>query len=175
MRSGHILHSSRDRHARGNGTGAGADAGDAGPGRTTLPLRRTAGGRLRGAARDIQPAGTWLTCANWLAGSAPSSHFDTLFPARTIRAPASPAPLSRAAREPDIRYSYASRSRTLDDYLDASHVTGLLVAQGNRTLVERYQYGRTDKHRLTSSSMAKTIIGLLIGVAVKEGAIRSGR
>ena len=52
-------------------------------------------------------------------------------------------------------------------------MTGLLIAQGSTILVERYQYGRTDKHRLTSFSMAKTIIGLLIGIAVNEGAIRS--
>ena len=64
-------------------------------------------------------------------------------------------------------------SRTLDQYLDAHHVTGLLIAKGDSILVERYQYGRTDKHRLTSFSMAKTIIGLLIGIAVQEGAIRS--
>jgi CubicO group peptidase (beta-lactamase class C family) len=100
------------------------------------------------------------------------SHFDTLFPARRIAAPSTPSPLGRA-QEPAIRYSYRSESRTIDHYLDSAHVTGLLVAQGNRILVERYQYGRTDKHRLTSFSMAKTIIGLLIGTAVKEGAIRS--
>jgi CubicO group peptidase (beta-lactamase class C family) len=52
-------------------------------------------------------------------------------------------------------------------------VTGLLIAKGDSILVERYQYGRTDTHRLTSFSMAKTIIGLLIGIAVKEGAIGS--
>ncbi len=101
------------------------------------------------------------------------SHFDTLFPAHTIAASKSPAPLSRSAREPDIRYSYAGESRTLDRYLDANHVTGLLIAKGNSILVERYQYGRTDKHRLTSFSMAKTIIALLIGIAVQEGVIRS--
>ena len=100
------------------------------------------------------------------------SHFDVLFPARTIAAPKSPAPLSRAASEPDIRYTWI-REKTLDDYLDANHVTGLLIAQGSTILVERYQYGRTDTHRLTSFSMAKTVIGLLIGIAATEGVIRS--
>ena len=52
-------------------------------------------------------------------------------------------------------------------------MTGFLIAKGDSILVERYQYARTDKHRLTSFSMAKTITGLLIGIAVKEGAIRS--
>src|SRR6476661_8774649 len=50
---------------------------------------------------------------------------------------------------------------------------GLLIAKDNTILVERYQYGRTDTDRLTSFSMAKSMVGLLIGIALKEGAIRS--
>src|SRR5262245_60850047 len=34
------------------------------------------------------------------------SHFDQLYPARAIAAPKSPAPLKRAAGEPEIRYSF---------------------------------------------------------------------
>ena len=40
-------------------------------------------------------------------------------------------------------------------------------------MIERYQYGRNGSHRLASFSMAKTIVALLIGIALKEGAIRS--
>jgi CubicO group peptidase (beta-lactamase class C family) len=101
------------------------------------------------------------------------SNFDKLFPSRAIAASKSPTRLGRAAREPNIRYSHAGQSRTLDQYLDAYPVTGLLIAKGDAILVERYQYGRTDRDRLTSFSMAKSIVGLLIGIAVKEGTIRS--
>jgi CubicO group peptidase (beta-lactamase class C family) len=52
-------------------------------------------------------------------------------------------------------------------------VTGFLIARGDTILVERYQYGRTDTQRLTSFSMAKTIVGLLIGAALADGAINS--
>lgn len=101
------------------------------------------------------------------------SHFDTLFPARTIAASGSPSRLRRAAEEPDIRYTWAGEARTLDRYLDAHPVTGFLIAQGDTILVERYQYGRTDTHRLASFSMAKTVIALLIGQAVEDDSIRS--
>jgi hypothetical protein len=47
------------------------------------------------------------------------SHFDQLFPARTVAASGSPAALGRAAREPDIRYTHAGQTRTLDQDLDA--------------------------------------------------------
>jgi CubicO group peptidase (beta-lactamase class C family) len=101
------------------------------------------------------------------------SHFDALFPARTIAAPKQASQLARATAEPVIRYEFSGLALTLDDYLNRKPVTGLLIARDNTILVERYQYGRTDTDRLTSFSMAKTIVGLLIGIAVKEGAIRS--
>jgi len=101
------------------------------------------------------------------------SNFDKLYPSRVIAAPRAPGHLRRAEIEPSIRYSYNGQSRTLEQYLDTYPVTGLLIAKGDSILVERYQYGRTDKDRLTSFSMAKSIVGLLIGIAVNEGAIRS--
>ena len=101
------------------------------------------------------------------------SRYDTLFPSRTIAAPKLPVQLARAASEPVIRYGFAGLDLTLDDYLNRQPVTCLLVAKDNTILVERYQYGRTDTDRLSSFSMAKTMVGLLIGIALKEGAIRS--
>ena len=101
------------------------------------------------------------------------SRYDTLFPARTITAPEQSAPLARAASEPVIRYGFAGLELTLDDYLNRQPVTGLLIAKDSTILVERYQYGRTDMDRMASFSMAKSIVGLLIGIALEEGAIRS--
>jgi len=101
------------------------------------------------------------------------SHFDTLFPARPIVASRTPVILGRAVSEPSIRYTFTGKTLTLDQYLDRHPVTGFLIAKGDSILVERYQYGRTDKHRLTSFSIAKTIVSLLIGIAVKDGAIGS--
>ena len=101
------------------------------------------------------------------------SHFDTVFPARVIAAPKTPSVLARAPSEPSIRFTFDGRTSTLDQYLERQPVTGFLIAKGDTILVERYQHARTDKHRLTSFSMAKTITALLIGIALEEGAIRS--
>ncbi|MBR0830347.1 serine hydrolase [Bradyrhizobium manausense] len=101
------------------------------------------------------------------------SRYDTLFPARTITAPKQSVPLARAVSEPVIRYGFAGLELTLDDYLNRQPVTGLLIAKDDTILVERYQYGRTDTDRLTSFSMAKTVVGLLIGIALKEKMIGS--
>jgi CubicO group peptidase (beta-lactamase class C family) len=48
-----------------------------------------------------------------------------------------------------------------------------LVARGDTIMIERYQYARNDQQRFTSWSMAKTVTGMLIGIAIAEGRIRS--
>lgn len=101
------------------------------------------------------------------------SHYDTLFPHRIVAAPRQPSPLKRAEAEPRFTYEFDGEIRTLAEYLDRRHVTGLILARDDTLLLERYQYGRTDKHRMTSFSMAKTIIGLLVMLAIEEGAISS--
>jgi CubicO group peptidase (beta-lactamase class C family) len=101
------------------------------------------------------------------------SHYDQLLDARTIRRAASPSPLLRAASEPALRYEYQAETRSLDDYLARNPATGLLIARGDTILVERYQYARTDRHRFTSQSMAKTVTAMLVGIAIAERLIRS--
>jgi CubicO group peptidase (beta-lactamase class C family) len=101
------------------------------------------------------------------------SHFDRLFPARSVAASQAPTTFRRAAIEPVVRYTFAGEERTLEQYLERRPVTGFLIARGDTILVERYQYERTDRHRLASFSLVKTIIGLLVGIAIEEGTIRS--
>ena len=101
------------------------------------------------------------------------SHFDTLFQARSVAASQAPTTFRRAATEPAVRYTFAGEERTLEQYLERRPVTGFLIARRDTILVERYQYGRTDRHRLASFSMVKTIVGLLVGIAIEEGTIRS--
>jgi CubicO group peptidase (beta-lactamase class C family) len=101
------------------------------------------------------------------------SDFGTLFPSRVVRAPPQASPLKRAPRELAVRYNHEGRSRTLDDYLDQWPATGVLIARGDTIYVERYQYARTDKQLLTSFSMTKSLVGLLIGIALDKGQVRS--
>lgn len=83
-------------------------------------------------------------------------------------------PLKRAATEPRIRYRFANlESPGLDDYLARNRATGLLVLKDDTILVERYQYDRRPEQRMASYSMAKTVVGMLVGIAIAEGRIRS--
>jgi CubicO group peptidase (beta-lactamase class C family) len=100
------------------------------------------------------------------------SHLDEIFEAAWIRKASTPSRLRRAP-EPVIVWTFQDREMTLDDYLARNPATGLLIARGDTILVERYQYGRTDRHRFTSWSMAKTVTAMLVGIAIAEGRIRS--
>ena len=101
------------------------------------------------------------------------SRFDEIFPARTIARSAEPRPFKRAVPEPAITYTYLGQTRTVDDYLARHRTTGLLVLKGDTILVERYQYDRRPEHRMASYSMAKSVVGMLIGIAVAEKKIAS--
>ena len=100
------------------------------------------------------------------------SHLDEIFPSRLVHRAPAPSQLVRVA-EPRITWEFQGLELTLDDYLARTPTTGLLIARGDTILVERYQYGRTDRDRFTSWSMAKTVTSMLVGVAIAEGHIRS--
>jgi CubicO group peptidase (beta-lactamase class C family) len=89
------------------------------------------------------------------------SRMDEFHAARGVQRAVAPRELRRAA--PD-----AALEKLLDDFLDVHANTGLLVLKGDTILAERYQYGRTAEHRFASASVAKTLLGMLVGIAVHE-------
>lgn len=101
------------------------------------------------------------------------SHYDQFRKLRPVPTSTGPSPLKRAAAEIAPVYGYDGRIKTMADYLHDHPVTGLLIARDDTILYEHYQYGRTDRDRFMSQSMAKTVIGMLIGIAVSEKFIRS--
>ena len=101
------------------------------------------------------------------------SHFDEIYPSHRVAKGEGASPLRRASKELEQPYAFQGRTYSLRDYLERDPATGLLIARGDEILFEHYRYARTDRHRLLSQSMAKTITGLLVGIAVSEGAIRS--
>lgn len=101
------------------------------------------------------------------------SHFDEAFPAHKVVRGSQVRELKRAAVEPAIRYRFQAQDGSVDDYLSNNRTTGLLILKGDTILVERYQYDRKPEHRMASYSMAKTIVAMLVGVALADGKIKS--
>ena len=101
------------------------------------------------------------------------SRYDELFPARKVAKGAQARALKRVAAAPAIRYTYQSHDKGVVDYLAHHRTTGLLILKADTILAERYQYDRTPEQRMASYSMAKTIVAMLVGIALSEGKIQS--
>jgi len=92
----------------------------------------------------------------------------------TMQPSAAPLVLEKVEKEPAYRWAVAGQSGlTLEDYLQRQRVMALLVIKNGVIQVERYQYDRTDNDRYLSNSMAKTITAMGVGIALREGRIRS--
>jgi CubicO group peptidase (beta-lactamase class C family) len=100
------------------------------------------------------------------------SHFDQIYTSHRISAATTPWHFKRSP-EPSIAYNFDSQRLTIADYLKRNPVTGLLIAKNDTIVYEHYQYSRTDRDRFLSQSMAKTIVAMLVGIAVSEGRIKS--
>jgi CubicO group peptidase (beta-lactamase class C family) len=99
------------------------------------------------------------------------TNLDQIYPTRLVQRARSP--WSFKCSTADIEYDFQDNKLTLIDYMSRKPVTGLLIIKDDTILFERYQYARTDKDRFVSQSMIKSITGLLIGIALAEGAIGS--
>jgi CubicO group peptidase (beta-lactamase class C family) len=93
------------------------------------------------------------------------SHLDEIYRTRKVDRALSSWAFKRAA--------FPGRESALVDYLSRNPVTGLLIARDDVILFEHYQYARSDRDRLLAQSMVKSITGLLVGLALADGAIKS--
>jgi CubicO group peptidase (beta-lactamase class C family) len=101
------------------------------------------------------------------------SDFDAQLSSRKVAKAAAPRALKRLAREPNLAYTWRDKPETVEGFLASSRNTGLLVMQGDTILIERYQYDRKPEMRFQSYSMAKTVVAMLMGIAVFENRISS--
>ncbi|MFY9316298.1 MAG: serine hydrolase [Burkholderiales bacterium] len=101
------------------------------------------------------------------------SHYDQVVPARRVAKAPAPRALKAVPQQPNIAYTWRGQPDTVESFLARSRNTGLLVMQGDTVLVERYQYDRKPEHRFQSFSMAKTVVAMLVGIALHEGKMKS--
>jgi CubicO group peptidase (beta-lactamase class C family) len=136
------------------------------------------------AAPDEEPLGKSRgypmgTRANWYTDDSVRvgsyTNLDKLFPNQhhVLTRAERPSPLTTVPVAPLLRYRFDGRVYSIDDYLAHQRTTGLLVIKDDQILIERYQYDRKPTDRLTSNSMAKSLVGIGIGFALSEKLIRS--
>ncbi len=81
------------------------------------------------------------------------------------------SPLPRQMPEPGSAWAIALQA--VADYAEAHHSTGLIVLQNGAIVREDYWHGYDASSPFNAMSMSKTIAGLLTGIALEEGALRS--
>jgi CubicO group peptidase (beta-lactamase class C family) len=77
-----------------------------------------------------------------------------------------------AARQISPRYDWQGRSWTLDDFMRAYNVSGVLALKDGQVILERYGSGRAPTDRWVSQSVAKSVTSLLAGAAIRDGKLR---
>lgn len=98
---------------------------------------------------------------------------DQIFWARELASGSPARALSKASEAFALRYDYGGRSFSIEDILARQRITGLLILKDESIVYEAYQYDRTATSKFASFSMAKTVVGLLTGIALGEGRIAS--
>jgi len=93
------------------------------------------------------------------------------YPHNTARAAPAPFPLTPGPALGEVTYKLRDdpNTYTLEQYLTKFCTTGFLVLKDDRIVFERYLQGRMPGDSLLSASMSKTLLALLMGIAVKDG------
>jgi CubicO group peptidase (beta-lactamase class C family) len=116
------------------------------------------------------PKGSFTTLFANPVGS--FSAMDEILPSRLVAKADSVSEFSADAM-PKVEYTFEGKSYSINDYLDRHRVTSFLVVKDGKLLLERYQYGRNERHRFASQSISKSITSLLVGIALDRGFIKS--
>ncbi|WP_211316806.1 serine hydrolase domain-containing protein [Arenicella xantha] len=103
------------------------------------------------------------------------SNTEHLFPTRRItRGPStSDLLIDQKDQSEPVQFHSNGRDYNINDYITSNRVTGLLILKQSKILLERYQYGTDESTRWMSMSMAKSISTTLVGIAIKQGYIKS--
>ena len=83
-------------------------------------------------------------------------------------------PLKREIRDlSNATYTINNHSYDLQEYIARNNVTGFMAIKNGVVVLEFYGHGNTPQTLWTSRSVGKSIVSTLVGVAVKEGKIKS--
>lgn len=93
---------------------------------------------------------------------------------RLVPAGDNPYPLPLKLRDlGGVEVSTDAVTMTVDEYVRAGNVAGLMVVKDGWIVYERYELGNTAESRWLSYSVAKSVTSLLVGAAINDGYIRS--
>ncbi|MBI1200443.1 MAG: serine hydrolase [Phenylobacterium sp.] len=96
---------------------------------------------------------------------------ETIYRVNTIHRGETVHALPRADRQIDPTFEVGGKSYTVDSFMAANRMSGVLVIKDGRIVLERYAMGRKPDDRWTSFSVAKSVTSTLVGAAIADGKI----
>jgi CubicO group peptidase (beta-lactamase class C family) len=101
------------------------------------------------------------------------THMAETMPSCKVSKSSSPVPLQRTPRDlSNVKYE-AVFNYTLKEHIDKNNVMGLMVVRDGKILDQHYRHERRETDQFTSFSVAKSMISVLIGIALDEGLIKN--
>jgi len=101
-------------------------------------------------------------------------NMDLIFLTRAIAASEAPFPLPARNRDlSGVAYEVDGKSFGLNGFLGHNNVMGLLVLKEGEIAYEEYRNGNTETSKWVSFSIAKSVVSMLMGAALRDGYIGS--
>ena len=99
--------------------------------------------------------------------------FDQLFETETVRASSRPWLLPGKNKNFGFQYQYDNKTLELNDFLNRTYTNALIVVKNGRIVTEQYRNGGDASTRYAVFSIAKSLVSMLVGVAIDKGQIAS--
>ena len=128
------------------------------------------------AAEDWSGFGDLENVLNWTPEQQLRGYrnIDKIYPTRPIPASDNPYPLPRRPVDfSGMRYEVDGETFDMEGFFEHNHAVGLLIIKGGEVVVERYAKGNTPETKWYSFSVAKSVVSMLIGAAVRDGYIQT--
>lgn len=100
-------------------------------------------------------------------------HMDSMFANRTAKASGQVWTLAAKSRDIGNDFVFEGKPVDLAGFMEKTATNALLVIKDGTVAAEIYRNGSSDKTRFISSSMAKSMLSTMVGIALSEGKIRS--
>jgi CubicO group peptidase (beta-lactamase class C family) len=100
------------------------------------------------------------------------THMSETMPSCKVSKSSSPTPLQRSPRDLSAVKYEAVFNYTLKEHIDKNDVMGLMVVRDGKILDQHYRHERRETDQFTSFSVAKSIISVLLGIALDEGLVK---
>lgn len=100
-------------------------------------------------------------------------HMEEINPAHVFKRGATVHALPMAAAQIDPKWTYEGKAWDTASYMAAMRTSGVLVLKDGKIVLERYGLDRGPNERWTSFSVAKSVTATLVGMAIKDGYIKS--